>query len=130
MLTTGGETYKFGFLWSPDSKSIIWNDQLGRLQMVDVASGKVTLIRKSEFSKLGDFAWSPDNKWITFSDGAANDMDRVYLYNVATAQTYPVTDGWYASAGPTFSNDGKYLLFTSDRDFDPIYSNTEWNHGC
>jgi Uncharacterized protein related to the periplasmic component of the Tol biopolymer transport system len=128
MLTTGGETYKFGFLWSPDSKSIIWNDQLGRLQMVDVASGKVTLIRKSEFSKLGDFAWSPDNKWITFSDGAANDMDRVYLYNVATAQTYPVTDGWYASAGPTFSNDGKYLLFTSDRDFDPIYSNTEWNH--
>ncbi|MBU5881379.1 PD40 domain-containing protein, partial [Vibrio cholerae O1] len=27
-----------------------------------------------------------------------------------------------------FSNDGKYLIFSSDRDFNPIYGSLEWNH--
>src|SRR5262249_23324595 len=29
---------------------------------------------------------------------------------------------------PCFSGDGKYLFFVSGRDFNPIYSTTEWNH--
>ena len=29
---------------------------------------------------------------------------------------------------PVFSTDGKYLIFSSERDFNPIYSQTEWNH--
>ena len=29
---------------------------------------------------------------------------------------------------PVFSSDGKYLLFTSNRDFNPTYGWTEWNH--
>ena len=32
------------------------------------------------------------------------------------------------SGDPRFSSDGKYLFFTSNRDFNPIYSWTEWNH--
>ncbi|MCD4737309.1 MAG: PDZ domain-containing protein, partial [Bacteroidales bacterium] len=40
----------------------------------------------------------------------------------------PVTDGWYASGDPAFSPCGKYLFFSSARDFNPIYSWTEWNH--
>jgi tricorn protease len=43
-------------------------------------------------------------------------------------KTHEVTDGWYNSTGPSFSSDGKYLFFISDRDFNPIYSRTEWNH--
>ena len=27
-----------------------------------------------------------------------------------------------------FSGDGKYLIFESDRDFNPIYGRLEWNH--
>ena len=41
---------------------------------------------------------------------------------------YPVTDKWYESYSPVFSTDGKYLVFTSARDFNPTYSQTEWNH--
>ena len=39
-----------------------------------------------------------------------------------------ITDGWYESGSPVFSNNGKYLLFLSARTFNPIYSQTEWNH--
>ena len=31
-------------------------------------------------------------------------------------------------SSPCFSGDGKYLFFVSNRDFNPIYSSTEWNH--
>ena len=45
-----------------------------------------------------------------------------------SGKTFPVTDTWYNSGGPSFSTDGKYLFFISDRDFNPVYSATEWNH--
>lgn len=127
-LTTGGDTYKFGFEWSPNSKKILWNDQKGRLQLIDVESKAVTLVRQSDYGRLNDFAWSFDSHWITFSDGGANDMSRVFIYNLDSKETAPVTDGWYASYSPVFSNDGKYLTFISDRDFNPTYGDTEWNH--
>jgi len=47
---------------------------------------------------------------------------------VSSGNNFPVTDGWYASSSPVFSPDGKYLFFTSQRDFNPTYSWTEWNH--
>lgn len=51
----------------------------------------------------------------------------VYVYNLATKKEYAVTDSWYDSNSPTFSTDGKYLIFASSRDFNPIYSEIEWN---
>ena len=39
-----------------------------------------------------------------------------------------MTDAWYDADSPTFSGDGKWLFFTSRRDFNPTYSQTEWNH--
>src|SRR5690606_6275583 len=39
-----------------------------------------------------------------------------------------VTDTWYNSSQPEFSPDGKLLYFVSERDFNPTYGSTEWNH--
>jgi tricorn protease len=47
---------------------------------------------------------------------------------VESGKTFPVTDGWYDSNSPSFGRDGKFLFFISDRDFNPVYSATEWNH--
>src|SRR5207237_1634129 len=53
---------------------------------------------------------------------------QVYLYSLDQAKNFPVTEGRYAATSPAFSGDGKYLFFVSQRDFNPIYSATEWNH--
>ncbi|NOU19624.1 MAG: protease [Bacteroidales bacterium] len=127
-LTDGINNYIFRISWSPDSKKILFNDRLGRLQYVDVATKKVTLVEKSEFGRINDYSWSPDSKWVTYT---ATDMNRFHIinvYNIESATKQAVTDNWYESDQPTFSNDGKYLLFVSDRDFDPIYSSVEWNY--
>lgn len=127
-LTTGAETYKFNMSWSPDSRYIAWNDQHYRLMLTEVLSGNTQMIAESDFSRLGDFSWSPDSRWIAFTDGMPNEMDVIKVANIETNTIETVTEKWYDSGYPEFSADGKYLLFSSQRDFSPVYSRTEWNH--
>lgn len=127
-ITDGADTYKFGISWSPDSKKILFNDRKARLQYVDIDTKKVTLVDKGEYGLIYSFSWSPDSKWITYTLSDENHFGVVYTYNLETLAKQSVTDNWYDSSQPVFSNDGKYLLFVSDRDFNPIYSQTEWNH--
>ena len=54
--------------------------------------------------------------------------NRIYLYSLEKAKNFPVTDEWYGAFNPVFCPEGKYLYFTSARDFRPLYSWTEWNH--
>lgn len=127
-LTKNADTYKYKLKWSPDSKKIIWSDKMLRLQYIDIDSKKVTIVDKSKIWEYNQFEWSPDSKWITYADASKNDMTKVCLFNTETKKKHEVTEGWYNSTAPVFSKDGKYLLFVSERDFNPIYSQTEWNH--
>ena len=127
-LTSGTKSYLYELEWSPDSKKILFSDRKFRLQYVDIESKKVTLVKKSIDTELNDFDWSPDSKWIAYSDNDKNQFGVIYLFNMEDGKSYPVTDNWYESGNPYFSPDGKYLYFVSSRDFNPTYSQTEWNH--
>ena len=127
-LTSDNDTYIRSIIWSPDSKKVLYTDRKNRIVEVDVATkAKKELLRNPE----GEFyrvAYSPDSHWLTYTKSGANNMSVVYIYNIASGKEYPVTEKWYDSSSPIFSSDGKYLIFNSDRDFNPIYSQTEWNH--
>ncbi len=127
-LTSGADTYKFSIEWSPDSKKILWNDKMLRLQYVDIDTKKVTLVEKSKVWEFTDFDWSPDSRWITYSRPLENGMSQIMLYNITDATSHEITDQWFSSDQPVFSSNGKYLVFTSDRTFDPMYSQVEWNY--
>lgn len=127
-VTSGADTYKYELAWSPDSKKILWSDKKLRLQYVDVESKKVTLVDQAKAWEIRQFAWSPDSKWVAFARDEVETLDKIYLYSLESGKSTPVTSGWYAASSPTFSADGKYLVFVSARDFNPIYSATEWNH--
>ncbi|MGE0078266.1 MAG: PDZ domain-containing protein [Bacteroidales bacterium] len=127
-VTNGINNYIFNIQWSPDSKKILFNDRLGRLQYVDIDTKKVVLVDKGAYGQIYSFDWSPDSKWVTYSITDANRFNIINIYNLETAISKPVTDSWYTSSQAKFSNDGKYLVLVSDRDFNPIYSQTEWNH--
>ncbi len=126
--TNGINNYPYTMKWSPDSKKIAFSDREFRLQYVDLTTKKLILVRKSTTSEIRNFDWSPDGKWIVYSEAADNQFNIIYLYQLESTNIYSVTDDWYTSDNPSFSPDGKYLFFVSDRDFNPVYSNTEWNH--
>jgi tricorn protease len=127
-LTANADTYKYGIAWSPDSKKILWSDKKLRVRYVDVATKEVKKINDAPVWEIHDAVWSPDSRWVAYSQTEVEGLSRVYLFSVDTGKTYTVTDGWYASNSPSFSSDGKYLFFVSSRDFTPVYSATEWNH--
>jgi tricorn protease len=127
-VTTGADTYKFTLTWSPDSKKIMWNDKLMRLQFVDIDSRKTTLVDKSGIWEFNSFSWSPDSKWIVYSSILPNRFNQIMLFEVETGKKTEVTDQWFTSDQAVFSRDGKYLVFTSERTFNPLYSNVEWNY--
>jgi tricorn protease len=127
-ITKNADTYKYGMLWSPDSKKLLWSDKMLRLQYADIDSKAVTLVASSTDWEYDDFSWSPDSKWIAYTEPNSRGATRIYLYELAGGNKFPATDEWYDCDKPVFSNDGKYLLFTSDRDFNPTYGWTEWNH--
>ncbi len=127
-ITKNADTYKYDMAWSPDGKKLLWADKMLRLQYVDIDSKEVTLVDQANDWEFGQYGWSPDNKWITYARPDRSAETKIYIYEVASKNKYPVTDGWYDAGDPHFSSDGKYLFFTSNRDFNPIYSWTEWNH--
>ncbi|MCF8232409.1 MAG: PDZ domain-containing protein [Bacteroidales bacterium] len=127
-MTEGADTYKYSLQWSPDSKKILWSDKKMRLRYVNIENKQVTDVAESGVWEYRSYDWSPDSKWIAFAEPQKNDMTKVRIYNTQTQETTDITRGWYQSTRPEFGKDGKYLFFSSDRDFNPIYSRTEWNH--
>jgi tricorn protease len=127
-LTTNSDTYKYGFDWSPDGKKILWSDRMQRLRYIEVDSKKITEVEYTFDGEIHGFEWSPDNRWIIYTLPRFNTTSIVVVYNLETKEKKTVSDEWFDSYNGSFSTDGKYILFSSARNFSPTYSSTEWNH--
>jgi len=127
-LTFNTNTYIFSLEWSPDSKKILWSDRMMRLQYVNIKTKEIKLVARSKFDNIEHFHWSPDNRWIVFDQLSENRFTVISVYEVAKGITRNITSPWFDSTDPVFSFDGKYIVFISSRDFNPVYSATEWNH--
>jgi tricorn protease len=125
-VTSGADTYYYEPIWSPDSKKLLWADRLQRLRYVDVTTKAVTEVDQNKWGEIQSYNWSPDSQWIAWARPEQNDLPRVYIYSVANKKQAPVTDEWYASTNVVFSDDGKYLLFASARDFKPTFGDQEF----
>lgn len=124
---TNLKTHILGMEWSPDAKKIAWCDKQNSLNILDVASGKSREIERSGRGPINDFNWSPDSKMLLYTR-AQKEVSIVMLYNLESQKKIEITDNWYNSSGANFSSDGKYILFSSARTFNPTYGQTEWNH--
>lgn len=127
-LTKNNNTYIRGFEWSPDASRIFYTDRKNQLNEVEIASRKATTLLKDDIGEFRGVSVSPDNRWLTYIRTLENNVSAVFVYDRVDKKEFMVTDKWYDAAGPRFSNDGKYLFFTSSRDFNPTYGSTEWNH--
>jgi len=127
-ITTNSDNYKYQIEWSPDSQKLMWSDRKQRLRFVNISTKAVTEVAQASAFEIREYAWAPDSKWIAFVRPEEEGMSKLYLYSLETGKINAVTDGWYDVGEPAFSSDGKYLFFISSRDFNPIYSWTEWNH--
>ena len=127
-LTSNNDTYPFAPDWSPDSKKLLWGDRKQRLRYIDIESKAIVTVAENPDGPITSYGWAPDSQWVTYVKQERGTLSKIMLYGLAAKETLAVTDGGYASTAPNFSDDGKWLLFASARDYRPIYSDTEWNH--
>ena len=112
----------------PIVKKYYASDKSLRLYYIDIATKKTTVIRRSKQWEIRDASWSPDSKWIAFTDLVANYQPVVYLYELATTKTTQVTSEFFGSTNPIFSPGGRFLFFVSDREFKGEQGNFEYNY--
>ncbi len=127
-VTNGADTYYYQAIWSPDSKKLLWADRLQRLRYVDVTNKVVTQVDQDPTGEIGSYDWSPDSLWVAWSRPEENGLPTVHLFSTADKKQAAVTDGWYGSGNVSFSDDGKYLLFSSARDFKPLFGEEEFEN--
>ncbi|MBO4570483.1 MAG: PD40 domain-containing protein [Bacteroidales bacterium] len=124
-------SFKGGYLnsmqWSPDSKTVYFTSEANEMYALDVKAKKVKTILKWDGGGYRGFKVSPDSKWAAYSHALENDFSAIFLMDLASGKSYQVTDKWYSSSNPVFSEDGKYLFFTSSKDINATYSSFEWN---
>jgi len=104
--------------WSPDGKKFafsIFSKGRNRMLVVEVPSGKVldnlAMGKAEQFSNL---SWSPDGDHIVFQ-GMSEGQGDLYMYSFATKKITQLTNDKYSDYQPSFSRDGKKIVFASDR---------------
>jgi len=127
-ITTNAKAWRFTPLWSPDSKLLAFADKDHALYVLDVASGKVTPVDKDEYGDITHYRWSPDSKWVTYTKLNAARFGSIYVYNVPDNKVSRLTSGQTDDNEPVFDPKGRYLYFTSNRDFNLTFSSWEFNY--
>lgn len=124
-VTKGYDAHIWSFAIAPDGKSIVVWDKQARLQKVDLATGRVTLLALNESGgddAFSDLAFAPDSSHIAYGEIAltnGGNTSDIMIQNLATGVRVPATSGKYNSYAPTFAHDGAWLYFLSDRNFVP-----------
>jgi tricorn protease len=116
-LTQNHKIWKFPVTWSPDSKQLLFFDKNLELQILNINTKKITMVDNSKESVIEDYVWSNDSKWITYSKNGKNGLSNIWVYSLEKNKTYQLLDKTYQNFAPTFSKNGQFIYFLSNRDF-------------
>jgi hypothetical protein len=105
---------------SPDGRLLAYSQNLPSSSAIAVMplvpDGEAELVwRGARFDQAYQPAWSPDGKTLAFSAWRQGGFRDILLLDLQTKEVTEVTRDRALDAAPTFSADGRWLLFDSDR---------------
>ena len=119
-LTDGTAAHIWGLAPSPHTDIIIYADKGGRLLSLSPETGAIETIDATTSSfdaPFEDLAWSNGGRYLAYTFYDARNMRRVAVYDTQTKRRTVATTGKFESFAPTFSTDGAWLYFISNRNF-------------
>ncbi len=126
-LTTGGKARRSNPVWSPDGKRIAFGDKDGKLYVLGRTDKKVIEVADDPRGTIGDYVWSPRGNYLAFSMRALDNELSVYIWSAGDGKVRRVTGQPFAEYNPAWDPKGDYLYFLSDREYQPLLSNVEFN---
>lgn len=110
---------------SPDGRWVAIGTAFGDVFLADTRKGTITAVTSIGEGSIEDLCWSPDSAWLAWSEPVTSFGSRSRLRLVPVtggqAEIVEVTDGRFRDESPSFTPDGKFLAFLSNRSFDPVY---------
>ncbi|MDI3213308.1 S41 family peptidase [Arthrobacter sp. AL12] len=116
---------------SPDGNWLAVGTAFGDIYLADTRTGALSVVSSIGEGSIEGFSWSPDSAWLGWSEPVTSfgSRSRLRITGVDDAgiaaggerTIIEVTDGRFRDESPSFTPDGKYLAFLSNRSFDPVY---------
>src|ERR1700681_4365895 len=125
-ITSGHKGFMFQPAWSPDSSKIAWADKDLKLWYVDVKEKKPVEVDRGKYGEILNYSWSPDSKWLVYDKNLESGYSVVYLYGLADRKITAVTSTLTNSYSAVFDRDKRYLYFLSDRDYNEVLGNIDF----
>jgi len=127
-VTDNGEVWRYGPVWSPDSKKLAFGDTNQTLWVVDVDSGKTAQIDRSKRNDITDYTWSPDSQWLAYTKVENTGYSSIFAHQLDSNSTHRLTSAAFTDFSPVFSSNGNHLFFLSNRDYNLTFSSYEFNY--
>ena len=125
-ITSGHKGFMFQPVWSNDSTKLAWADKDLQLWYVDIKDKKPVAVDRAKFFEIQNYSWSPDSKWIAYDKQLDSGYSAVYLYSLSDRKITQVTSAFSNSFAPFFDPEKRYLYFLSDRDFNEVIGNLDF----
>ncbi len=110
---------------SPDGRWLAVGTAFGDVYLADTRTGSMSLVTSIGEGTIDGLCWSPDSAWLGWSEPVTSFGSRSRLRIVRVEdqerRIIEVTDGRFRDESPSFTPDGKFLAFLSNRSFDPVY---------
>jgi len=104
--------------FSPDGNRFafsVFNEGKNKLMIIDVRTGKkLSVEAMGDIVEFTNIAFAPDGERVAFS-GLKEGQSDLYIYNLKTKQLEQLTNDRYSDFQPSFSPDGKRIVFSTDR---------------
>jgi len=125
-ITSGHKGFMFPPAWSPDSAKIAWADKDLKLWYVDIKAKKPVQVDQAKYFEIQNYTWSPDSQWLAYDKPEASGFSVVYLYGLPDHKITAVTSPLNNSYAEVFDPDKRYLYFLSDRDYNEVLGNIDF----
>ncbi len=127
-ITSNSKAWIYEPIWSPDNKYLLFSDRTLKLKLLDVNTGTIKNVASANANEIRDYKFSPDSKWIVYTNDSENSNTAIWVYNIASGQNHKLTGDTFNEFSPAFSKDGNYIFFLSNRDFNLNFSSYEFTY--
>lgn len=106
---------------SPDGERIALVNHRNECLVVEVSTGKSTVVVTDRMAAIGDFDWSPDSQWLVVPHGIARGKHVLSVWNVKTKKLQAITKTSLSYTSPRWSSCGTMIYFLAAHNFNPKY---------